>query len=230
MWIRISKIDIKQVDATHLGNPKNEGSPMTLALYQQESRTAFFVSKNKKVFAEYLETSAGTLISRRKWTSTMKEFAQQELAKLPPQKGVFRLTVFGWIFFLLALSFLGYLAYQEAQEPAKQAAYQQDMTEKANVAEGDIYFGRYRVYKEKGNMIGSEGGFGWFKVVKIENDTYHIAKSVEVSKTAKAKEDMNSTDFEQETSAVKAKELEAYIKHFLSEDGLIEFNFDTKKN
>ena len=122
MWIRISKIDIKQVDATHLGNPKNEGSPMTLALYQQESSTAFFVSKNTKVFAASRETSAGTLISSRKWTSTMTEFAQQELAKHPPQKGVFRLTVFGWIFFLLALSFLGYLANQEAQDSAQQDA------------------------------------------------------------------------------------------------------------
>lgn len=78
-------------------------------------------------------------------------------------------------------------------------------------------------------MLGSQGGFGWFKVVKIENDIYHIAKSTEISDTAKPKEQMNSTDFEQEASAVKAKELEAYTKQFISEDGLIEFNLNEKK-
>lgn len=78
-------------------------------------------------------------------------------------------------------------------------------------------------------MLGSEGGFGWFKIVSIDNDTYLISKSVEISKTAKPKEQMNSTDFEQETSAVKAKEMEAYTKQFVSEDGLIEVNLNEKK-
>src|SRR3546814_20339279 len=76
---------------------------------------------------------------------------------------------------------------------------------------------------------GSQGGFGWFKVVRIENGTYHIAKSVEMSNTAKPKEELNSTEFEQETNAVKAKELEAYAKQFVYEDGLIEFNLNEKK-
>lgn len=229
MWIRISKIDLKQVDATHLENPKNEDKPMVLVLYQQENRTAFFVTKHRKVFAEYLETPTGKLVRRRKWSPEMKNFAQEELAKLPPQKGVFRLTVVGWIFFILALGFFGYLTYEGIQEPAKKAAYQQDMAVKATVSKGDIYFGRYRIYQEKGNMIGSEGGFGWFKVVNIEGDSYHIAKSTDISKTAKPKEEMNSTDFEDGTSAVKAKELGAYYKHFLSDDGLVEFTFDAKK-
>src|SRR3546814_15838651 len=88
-------------------------------------------------------------------------------------------------------------------------AHQQEMTEKARVDEGDIYFGRYRIYKEKGNMLGSQGGFGWLKVVRIENGTYHIAKSVDMSNTAQPKEELNRTEFEQETNAVNAKELEA---------------------
>lgn len=229
MWIRISNISVKQVNATHLENPKNPGSPMTLNLFQRESSTAFFVSKNKKLLAEYLETLAGTGISKRKWSPQMEAFAQEELTKIPPQKGRFRLTVIGWVFFLFAFGFLGYLAYQGSQEPAKREKHQQEMTEKAKIAVGDVYFGTYRIYKEKGNMLGSKGGFGWFKVVKIENDTYHIAKSTEISKTAKPKEQMNSTDFEQEPLVVKAKELEAYSKQFVSEDGLTEFNFNERK-
>lgn len=229
MWIRITDISVKQVSATHLENPRNPGSPMMLNLFQRESRMAFAVSKNKKLFTEYLEPPAGTHIPKRKWSPQMEAFAREELAKMPLQKGGFRLTVFGWVFFLFAFGLLGYIVYQGSQEPAKQAAYQQEMAEKATLAEGDIYFGRYRIYKEKGNMLGSEGGFGWFKVVKIENDTYFVARSTEISDTAKPKEQMNSTDFEQETTPVKAKELEAYSKQLLSEDGLTEFNFSEKK-
>ncbi|WP_262709342.1 hypothetical protein [Sphingobacterium alkalisoli] len=40
---------------------------------------------------------------------------------------------------------------------------------------------------------------------------------------------MNSTDFEQEAIAVKAKELEAYQKSFVSEDGLIDIYLNEKK-
>ncbi|HEY9560465.1 MAG TPA: hypothetical protein VIR29_06725 [Anseongella sp.] len=229
MWIRIAKVDIKQVSATHLENPRNPGNPMVLALYQQEGSAAFFVSRNKKVLAEYLETPAETRIPTRNWSSRMEEFAREELAKIPPQKGRFKVTVFGWVFLLFAFGLLGYLVYDGIQAPAKMEAHQQEMTEKARVDEGDIYFGRYRIYKEKGNMLGSQGGFGWFKVVRIENGTYHIAKSVEMSNTAKPKEELNSTEFEQETNAVKAKELEAYAKQFVSEDGLIEFNLNEKK-
>lgn len=229
MWFRITKIGIKQVDATHLENPENAGNPMMLTLYQQESRTAFFVSVNKRVFAEYLKTPAGTRIPRRKWSSQMDEFARAESGKLPPRKSRFRLTVPGWAFFLFAFGLLGYLAYTGVQAPASMEAYQKEMNEKANVAEGDVYFGTYRIYKEKGNVLGSEGGFGWFKVVSIENGIYHIAKGVEMSETAKPKEELNSIDFEQETSAVKAKALEAYTKQFISEDGLIEFSLNEKK-
>src|SRR5690606_2195377 len=229
MWIRISKIDVKQVDASHLENPKSADNPMVLSLYQQESRMAFFVSTHKKVLTEYLQVPNGSRIPKRKWSAVMDDFAQAELAKTPPQKGSFRLTVVGWVFFLFAFGLLGYIVYDGVRAPAREEAYQQRMTEEAKVAVGDIYFGTYRAYKEKGNMLGSEGGFGWFKVVEIENDTYYIAKSNEISKTAKPKEQMNSTDFEVETNAVKAKELEAYTKQFISEDGLLEFNLNEKR-
>lgn len=229
MWFRVTDIIVNRVDANQLENPKNSGSPMALALFQRESRTVLHVYKPKKVFPQYIETPAGNRIPKRKWSTQMHDFAQQEIAKLPPQKGVRKLTIFGWILFLFAFALIGNAVYETVTLPAQKKAYQQKMAEKATVSEGDIYFGRYRIYKKKGNMLGSEGGFGWFKVVSIENGTYHIAKSVDISDTAKPKEQMNNTDFKQETSAVKAKELNAYTKQFVSEDGLIEFNLDEKK-
>lgn len=54
MWIRISKIGLKQVDATHLKNPKNPGSPMTLNLYQAESRTVSKTSITHLATYDYL--------------------------------------------------------------------------------------------------------------------------------------------------------------------------------
>ncbi|QDH79611.1 hypothetical protein FKX85_11405 [Echinicola soli] len=236
MWIRIEEISIRQIDANHLENPKSAGGPMVLNLFQREGRTVFSITRNKKVYPQYLETPAsnraahGIRIPNRKWTNEMKAFAQQELGKIPPQKGIFKITIVGWLFLLLAFGTLGYLVYEGIQAPAKAKKHQQEMAVKATVSEGDVYFGKYRVYKEKGNFIGSEGGFGWFKVVKVENGTYYIAKSVEMSDTAKPKEQLNSNGFEKESMAVKAKELGAYHKSFASGDGLIEISFSEKKN
>lgn len=229
MWFSIAEIIVKRVDATHLENPVHPGSPMELGLFQREVRTIIYVQRTKKVLPQYYETPGGDRIPMRKWSSEMNDFAQDKMAKLPPQKGMRKFTIFGWLLLLLCFYLIGYAVYETDTLPAQKEVYKQEMAELATVHEGDIYFGRYRIYKEKGNFLGSEGGFGWFKVVSIESDTYHIAKSVEISNNAKPKEEMNSTDFEQATSAVKAKDLGAYTKQFLSEDGLMEFNFDQKK-
>ena len=229
MWIRITDAIIKKVEADHLKNPKDPEKPMVLAFFQRESRSVLHVHQLKKVFPKYYQTPTGGSIPTRKWTHEMEAFAQQELAKLPPQNGRFKITIFGWIMLLFSFSLIGYAVYETATLPAQKEAYAQKNAALASVKEGEIYFGRYRVYQEKGNFTGSEGGFGWFKVVSIENDTYHIAKSVEISTAAKPKEQMNSSDFEEKSFAVKAKELEAYTKQFLSEDGLTEFNLGERK-
>jgi hypothetical protein len=229
MWFRITDIIVYRADATHLENPVTPGSPMELGLFQRESRSVIHVYKPNKIFPMYYETPGGGRIPMQKWSYQMREFAQERISRLPPQKAVRRLTVFGWLLFLFGFSLIGYAVYETVNLPAQKEAYKQKMEALAIVHTGDVYFGRYRIYKEKGNFAGSEGGFGWFKVMNIENDTYHIAKSVEISKTAKPKEEMNSSDFEQETKAVKAKDLGAYTKQFLSDDGLIEFNLDRKK-
>lgn len=71
---------------------------------------------------------------------------------------------------------------------------------------GDIYFGRYEAYKETDERLASEVGFGWFKVVKVEGNVYHIAKSTQMNKTHKPKEELNNTDFETEGTPVKITE------------------------
>ena len=229
MWIRTENISIKQIDASHLENSINPGTPIMLDLFQRETRTAFWTVKNKKVLSQFLESTTGKIVPKSKWTDKMKDFAQSETEKLLPQKGSIKITIVGWLFLLLAFGTLGYLVYEGMQAPEKAEKFQQKMTEEAAVHEGDIYMGRIEVYKEKGNPLGMDGNFGFFKVVKIEGNSYHITKSVEMSKTAKPKEQLNSTDFEQNTIDVKAKSLEAYHKTFVSEDGLVEITLSEKK-
>ncbi|GAB3019393.1 hypothetical protein GCM10027051_25600 [Niabella terrae] len=230
MWIRITNLSIKQLDARHLINPSNPDKPMVLNLFQVEGRTAFWVSKHKRVIPQFLDANNRKVVPKRKWTEEMKGFAQSELAQIPPQKRVFKLTVFGWIFFLGACALLGYLVYDgTVSGPQRKKQFEQRQADAAMVKVGDIYLGRIEVYKERQNPIGMEGAFGCFKVVKIDGDTYQIAKSSEMSKTAKPLEQMNSTDFEPETVKVQAKELSAYNKTFTSEDGLTEISFQEKK-
>src|SRR5690606_12065382 len=132
-WFRITDIIVDRVAANHLENPKNPGSPMALAFFQRESRTVLHVHKTKKVFPQFIETPAGSRIPKRKWSTQMNNFAQQEIAKLPPQKGVRKITIFGWILFLFAFALIGYAVYETATLPAQKKAYEQKMAKKATV-------------------------------------------------------------------------------------------------
>ena len=229
MWISITDISIKQLDASHLSNPNGPENQMILNLFQREARSAFWVTQNKKVYPQYLVANTGKVISKRKWTDQMKSFAQKELNNLPPQKGRFKITIVGWIFLLFVIGLFGFIMKQAIQAPAKKQQHQQELVEKAKVAEGDIYLGRIEVYKEKGSPLGMKLEFGWFEVEKIENDTYYIAKSVEMAKKHQDVKPQSNTEFSDTTIAVKAKELEAYHKTFISEDGLTEISFTEKK-
>lgn len=229
MWISITDISIKQVDASHLSGPNGLNNPMSLNLFQREIRSAFWITKNKKVYSQYLTTATGVVISKSKWTDQMKSFAKKELELLPPQKGRFKITILGWLLLLFAIGLLGFLIKQAVEAPAKALQYQQELARKATVAEGDIYFGRIEVYKEKGNSLGMKGEFGWFKVKRIDKGTYHIAKSVVMAKKSQDVKPESNTKFNDTTIAVKPKELEAYHKTFISDDGLIEISLTQKK-
>ena len=230
MFISVRRTAVATHKTAKLANPETPGNDMELSILRTEGRTFFHTSYTKQAFGEYWDVVEGKKIHRKLWTPEMKAYYAKKVKEAPKPPFFFKITIAGWLFLLLAFGTLGYFVYDGLQAPAKAKKHQQEMVEKATVFEGAIYFGNYRMYKEKGNIIGSKGGFGWFKVVKIEDSTYHIAKSVEMSDAAKPKEALNSTDFEQETSAVKAKELGAYHKSFVSEDGLVEFSLAKRKN
>ncbi|WP_312555150.1 hypothetical protein [Empedobacter brevis] len=160
----------------------------------------------------------------------MKTFAKQKIAAASQPPFIFKFTIAGWILLLFAIGLLGYLVYDGIQAPARTKKYEQRIAEQTKINVGDIYLGRMTMYREKGVLIGSKKEFGWFKIVKKENDTYHLVKSIEMINAPKNNgESLNSTDFEKESIVVKAIELEPYHKALASEDGLIEIALSEKK-
>lgn len=228
MFFIIHKIEQAVHHTDKLQNPKNPGNPMVLGVYRQRTSTAVVIIYSKQAFAEFWDDTEQKKIARRLWTPEMKAFAKQKTAEAPKPPYIFKMTIVGWIFVLFFIGFFAYLTYYSLKPPLPKPAEYVEM-EKAP-AEGDIYFGRYEIYKEKGNPLGMEGRFGWFKVLKVDGDVYHIAKSTEMNRSHKPKEQLNSTDFETESmSPVKLKEQTGYNIRFLSDDGLTEIYITDKK-
>ena len=95
--------------------------------------------------------------------------------------------------------------------------------------EGDVYFGHFESFKNAGERIASNVGFGWFRVVKVEGDVYYIAKASEMSKNYKPKEQLNSADFEVENTSVKIIEQSGYMINLKAIDGKMEIYITDKK-
>lgn len=125
-------------------------------------------------------------------------------------------------------SALALIVYNELKPPTPKTAEAVAM-EKAAVAE-DIFFGHYEMYKEKGNPLGAEIGFGWFKITKVDDNNFYLSKSTEMSNASKPKEQMNHTDFETENlPVVQLSEIIGYNIRFKSADGLTEIYITDKK-
>lgn len=230
MWIKLSELTVQQIKADQLKSPANPDSPLELYLFQRESSTAFFVSRNKKVLAKYIEKSSRVQIPKRKWTKHMQSFAEQSINNVPNQKSVFKITILGWLLLLVATALLGYIAYKEIQAPAKKARFEQKLEKAATIHVGEIYFGHFEEFKESKALgrISSKIGFGWFKVVKIEHNKYYISKGIQMSKKSIPKERLNNKEFEQGSTPVTAKEITAYNKTFESADRHIVFYLTQK--
>jgi len=228
MFFVINKIEQGAHRNDQLQNPKNSGNPMVLGVYRQLTRTALFSVHSKKAFGEFWDESTHKKIARRFWTSEMKAFANQKIAEAPKPPYIFKLTVVGWLFCLLMLTVMGMIVYQEMKPPTPKSAEYAAM-EKAPVA-GDVYFGHYEIYKEKGTPVGAEIGFGWFKITKVDGSDFYLAKSTDMSKTSKPKEQMNHIDFEaDELPVVQLSEQTGYNIRFKSADGLTEIYITDKK-
>lgn len=227
MIFSISKIEQGTYHDDTLQNPKNIGNPMTFVVFRQFTRTALFSVHSKKAYGEFWDKITQKKIARSIWTPEMKTFAREKVAETRKPPFIFKLTIFGWLFLLLVVAFFGMVIYQEAKPPVPKSAEYVAM-EKAP-AVGDILYGHYEIYKEKGNPIGTEIGFGWFKINKIDGDNYYLSKSTETSKTSKPKEQMNHTNFETEDlPMVQLSEQTGYNMRFKSADGLTEIYISDK--
>ncbi len=227
MFFAISTIEQAAHDTNGMQNPKNPENLMVLSVCRQLTRTALFSVYSKKAFGEYWDNTERKRIARRSWTPEMKAFAKQKIAEAPKPPYIFKVTVIGWIFVLLMITAMGLIIYEEVKPPVPKSAEYVAM-EKAPVA-GDIYFGHYEAYKEAGERIPSDIGFGWFKVLKVEGDTYTVAKSVEMSKGHKPKEELNSTEFEDEGTTVKITEQAGYMIMMKATDAMMEISISDKK-
>ncbi|MFD2556603.1 hypothetical protein [Sphingobacterium tabacisoli] len=227
MFFVINKIEQASHKTDRLQNPKNPSNPMVLGIYRTESRTALFHVYSKKAYGEFWDDTERKKIASRDWTSEMKGFANQKVAEAPKPPFIFKLTIVGWIFVALMIATMGLIIYQETKAPAPKSAEYIAMEQAPAV--GDIYFGRYEAFKESGDRIASGIGFGWFKVIQVEGNVYHIARSAEMSKTHKPKEELNSTDFESEGTPAKITEQAGYMINMKAVDGKMEIYFTEKK-
>lgn len=227
MFISISKIEQAVHHIDSLQNPKNPNNPMLLGIYRQRSRTVLFTVYTKKAFAEYWDQVEQKRIPSRLWTPEMKRMAKQQVIDTAQAPFIFKLTIVGWLFMLIMVAALGLAVYEGVKPPVPKSAEYVSMEQPP--LEGDIYFGRYEAFKESGDRIANDIGFGWFKVVKAEEDVYHMAKSVDMSNVHKPKEQLGNTDFEAEGTPVKITEQKGYMVNLKAVDGKMEIYLTDKK-
>lgn len=227
MFFSISQVEQAVHNVQNLRNPLDPAHPMVLGIYRTHSRTALFNVYSKKAFAQFYDTVDRKKLANRHWTPEMKHFARQKIEETSKPPYIFRMTIVGWIFITLMVATLGLIIYESTKPPIpKSAAYV--AMEQAPKA-GDIYFGRFEGFKESGQRIASELGFGWFQVVKVEGDQYYMAKSTEMSKTHKPAAQLNSTSFESEATPVKITEQAGYMINMKAMDGKLEIYLTDKK-
>ncbi|MGJ1430794.1 hypothetical protein ACR79M_04375 [Sphingobacterium spiritivorum] len=227
MFFVITKIEQGSYENDKLQNPKNLGNPMVLVVFRQLTRTAIFSAHSKKAFGEFYDKVTQKKIASRSWTPEMKSFANQKIVHAPKPPFIFKLTILGWIFIMLVITTFALIIYQEVKPPLPKSAEYVAM-EQVPVT-GNIYFGHYEAFKESGDRIASDIGFGWFKVVKVEGETYYIAKSMQMNKTHKPKEELNSTDFESDGTATTITEQAGYMINMKAVDGKMEIYITDKK-
>ncbi|MGS2738199.1 hypothetical protein [Sinomicrobium sp. M5D2P17] len=229
MFISIRKIEVATHRTDELKNPGNPGNEMQLSIFRTVGRTFFYTSYAKKASGEYWDVVEGKKIPKRLWTSEMKAYCTKKAKEAPRPPFIFKITIFGWIWLVACFATLGYIIYEANKPPLPKS---EDVIAMEQPLEaGDLFFGHFEEYKEaeKLGRIASGTGFGWFRIVKVENDIYYVAKSTEMSKGHQPKEQLNNTDFETEVTPTKIKEKGSYSVRLLSTDGNTEFYLDDKK-
>lgn len=227
MFFSISRLEEGAFHANELQNPQNKENPMVLGIYRTQSRTAFFTVRSKKVVAEFWDDVTRKKIPTKLWSSEMKAFAQQKINSTPKPSFIFKFTIVGWLFVAAIVCFFGYLVYDSIKPDAPKPATYISMEQAPQV--GDIYFGRYEAFKQAGDRIASNLGFGWFKIINVQGDVYTLAKSTEISISYKPKEQMNNTSFETTGTTATITEHAGYMLNLKAEDGKMEIYLTDKK-
>ena len=227
MFFSISKLEEGTFHANQLQNPQNKQNPMVLGIYRTQARTAFFTIHSKKVVAEFWDDVTQKKIPAKLWSSEMKAFAQQKISITPKPSFIFKFTIVGWIFVAAIVAFFGYLVYDSIKPDAPKPATYISMEQAPQV--GDIYFGRYEAYKQAGDRIASDVGFGWFKIINVQGAVYTLAKSTEISNGYKPKEQMNNNSFKTTGTTATITEHAGYMLNLKAEDGKMEIYLTDKK-
>lgn len=227
MFFILNKIEQGAHQTNGLANPKNPGNPMVFVVQRQLMRTALFSVYSKKAVGEFWDSKEQKKIASRLWSPEMKVFAKQKIEDAPAPPFILKITIVGWIFVLLVIATMGLIIYNEVKPPIPKSVEYVEM-EKTPVV-GDIYFGHYESFKEAGDHVASEIGFGWFKIVKVEGDVYHVAKSTQMNKAYKPKNELNSTNFEDKSTALKITEQAGYLINMESTDDKMEIYITEKK-
>ncbi|QNL48202.1 hypothetical protein H8S90_15500 [Olivibacter sp. SDN3] len=227
MFFRVEQFEEAVFETESLANPIAPANAMVLVFYRTWLGTAICNAYSKKPRGEYWDTVQKRKIARRHWTPAMRTFHDEKITAVPRAPYTFKFTIFGYIFILAIIAFFAYLTYDSTKPPLPKSREAIAMEEAINV--GDVFFGHLEAFKVKGDPLGARVRFGWFKVVSVEQDTFFIAPAREMNKVYKAKETLNSTDFEEESTPALIKTRETYSIRMLSVDEKTEYYFDSKK-
>jgi len=223
MFFSLQQYEAARFAASQLQNPQSADREMTLVFVRTKMRMAVCTVNSKKAAGEFRDLNTGQVIPTRLWTTEMKTFYQTKSSQVPNPPFVFKMTILGWIAVLLIVGFLGMLIYDGAKPPLPKSAEAVAMEQPPAV--GDTYFGHFEARQGTGDRI----GFGWFKVLKVEGDTYYIAKSTTMSKTSKPKEQLDNRNYEPEGTPMKITEQAGYLINLKSVDQGLEIYFTDKK-
>ena len=223
MFFHLQQYEVARFGASRFQNPQTADQDMVLMFLRTEMRMAVCTVHSKKAAGEFRTLSTGKVIPRRLWTAEMKAFYQAKLSEVPRPPFVFKMTIMGWIVALLVVAVCGMIIYDGMKPPLPKSAETIAMEQKPAV--GDLYFGHYEAPQGTVDRL----GFGWFKVLKVEGDTYYIAKSTNMSKTSKPKEQLDNSHFEPEGTSVKITEQAGFLINLKSVDGGVELYFTDKK-
>ncbi|SEG63765.1 hypothetical protein [Sphingobacterium lactis] len=228
MFFTVSRHSEASFFADHLENPQNPGNPMVLDFQRTYSATAFFKTISKDFAVLYIDTVTNKPISKKKWTNEMRAFAEENKNQVPAAPYKIKTTIVGYIMMLFVVGLLGYLLYEEFKPNPQESALEQPSALEEAITPGSIFFGRYTV-SDPQTKAPKEAGFGWFKIVSVEGDTYQVAMGTEMSTSHQPSLQMNSTDFKTETIPMKIKTIESYQVDLVSVDQGTEVTFTEKK-